>query len=156
MAAASAGVLVSTGTQPIKYQRPLEELDVDMPLLTRRHHLGKEGWSPQARKKKKKIMFEVPQAHGSQHSLEHIKMVSFPAGGENEARSRSCWGGKTGGVVRGDIPCPSFVSLDLLSFSRCPHLIVCPERPWINLPFGDCCSCLESALSGGCFIFFYL
>lgn len=27
-----------------------------MPLLTRRHHLGKEGLSPQARK----IMFEVP------------------------------------------------------------------------------------------------
>lgn len=71
-----------------------------------------------------------------QQSLERIKMVSFPAGGENEAGSWKRWGEKPGGVVRGDFPCPSFVSLDLSSFSRCPHLIVSPERPWIIFPLG--------------------
>lgn len=77
MAAASAGVLVSTGTQPIKYQRPLEELDVDMPLLTRRHHLGKEGWSPQARKKKKKSCLKSPKLTALSTVLSTLKWFLF-------------------------------------------------------------------------------
>lgn len=40
-----------------------------------------------------RITFEVPpQLSFSRQSLEHIKMVSFPAGGENEAGSWSCRG----------------------------------------------------------------
>lgn len=63
-------------TRPIKYQTGLEELDV--PLLTGKQP-GKEGWSPEATE----ITFEVPppQPGFSRLSLEHIKMVSFPAGG---------------------------------------------------------------------------
>lgn len=121
-----------------------------MPSLSGSHYPGKEGWSPRATKS----MFEVPQAH----CFQRIKMVSILL--EEKTRLEAQSGERRGGggwrSWEGEILCPSFVSPDLSSLSRCLHLIVYLERPWINLPFGDCCSRSESALSGGRFIFFYL